>query len=648
MIYCSPSTLLRLLIGFSFCRPSIAELRVSFKTTHASPCAGFGFLIQQDMEHALFPSWPATAPALIDVAAGRAPADTVIRGGVWVNVHTREALPNHDIAIKHGRVACVVPDASHCIGPKTEIIDANGRYMIPGLCDGHMHIESGMLTPAEFAAAVIPHGTTSMFTDPHEIANVLGLAGVRLMHDEALMQPVNIWTQMPSCAPSAPGMETTGYEISAEDVAEAMTWPGIIGLGEMMNFPGVAAADPQMLAEIAATQHAGKTVGGHYASPDLGRDFAAYVAGGPADDHEGTSEADAIARMRQGMRSMIRLGSAWFDVESQITAITEKGLDPRNMILCTDDCHSGTLVNDGHMNRVVRHAIDCGCDPLVALQMATLNTATHFGLEREVGSITPGRRADIILTSDLRALPIEQVIARGQTVAKNGVLTATCPHLDWPDAVRSTVHLGKTLSADDFTIHAPEGRNSVTANVIGVVENQAPTKALKRDLPVTNGKVENHGDTCQIALVERHQATGGVTNALVAGFGYEGPMAMASTVAHDSHHMIVVGTDRTQMALAANRLAEVGGGITIWRGGSELALVELPIAGLMSDSPAHDVAASADRMVQAMVDCGCTLNNAYMQHSLLALVVIPELRISDLGLVDVRNFEFIPVLEPTT
>lgn len=595
-----------------------------------------------------FPSWPDTASELIEVAAGRAPADTVIRQGKWVNVHTREVLDDHDIAIKSGRIAYVGPDASYCTGPDTEVIEANGRYMMPGLCDAHMHIESGMLTPAEFARAVIPHGTTTMFTDPHEIANVLGLEGVRLMHDEALLQPVNIFTQMPSCAPSAPGLETTGYEISAEDVAEAMSWPGIIGLGEMMNFPGVANGDPKMLAEIAATQRAGKTVGGHYASPDLGPDFAAYVAGGPADDHEGTCEADAIARMRQGMRAMVRLGSAWYDVEAQITAITEKGLDPRNFILCTDDCHSGTLVHDGHMNRVVRHAIDCGCDPLVAIQMATINTATHFGLERELGSITPGRRADVILTSDLRKLPIELVIARGQIIAEAGSIKADCPHLDWPDSARGTVHLGHELTGKDFEIKAPDGANAVTANVIGMVENQAPTKALKAELPVRDGLVEGDGETCQIALVERHRATGGVTNAFVSGFGYQGKMAMASTVAHDSHHMIVVGTDREQMALAANRLAEVGGGVTIFRDGKELALVELPIAGLMSDSPATEVAAKAQKLGEAMEACGCSLNNAYMQHSLLALVVIPELRISDLGLVDVRTFEMIPVIEPQT
>ncbi|MEL6420195.1 MAG: adenine deaminase [Pseudomonadota bacterium] len=600
------------------------------------------------MDYDPFPTWADVAPDLIETASGRAPADLVITGGIWVNVHTREALPGFDIAVRHGRIACVVPDSSAQIGPETQVIEAKGRYMIPGLCDGHMHIESGMLTPAEFARAVMPHGTTTMFTDPHEIANVLGIDGVRMMHDEAMMQPVNIFTQMPSCAPSAPGMETTGFEITADDVAEAMQWSGIIGLGEMMNYPGVAAADPKMLAEIAATQRAGKTVGGHYASPDLGADFAAYVAGGPADDHEGTSEADAIARTRQGMRAMLRLGSAWYDVEAQITAITEKGLDPRNFILCTDDCHSGTLVNDGHMNRVVRHAIVCGCDPLIALQMATVNTATHFGLERELGSLTPGRRADVILTSDLRELPIEHVIARGKTVAVDGALRVDCPHYDWPDRARKTVNLARALASNDFVVKAPGGANAVTANVIGVVENQAPTKALKATLPVVDGCVEGADGVCHIALVERHKATGEVKNAFVSGFGYQGSMAMASTVAHDSHHMIVVGTDREQMALAANRLAEVGGGVTVFADGKELALVELPIAGLMSDQPAREVAAKADQMVEAMKQCGCTLNNAYMQHSLLALVVIPELRISDLGLVDVRSFEFIPVLEPSS
>ena len=598
----------------------------------------------------LIKSWAEVAPQLVAVAAGRAHADLVIRGGNLVNVQSREVLDGWQVAIVEGRFAYVGPNADHTIGPDTRVIDAQGRYLIPGLCDGHMHIESGMLTPAEFARAVIPHGTTTMFTDPHEIANVLGLQGVRLMHDEALMQPVNIYTQMPSCAPSAPGLETTGFEISANDVAEAMAWPGIIGLGEMMNFPGVINGDPQMLAEMAATMNAGKTVGGHYASPDKGIAFSAYVAGGAADDHEGTAEADAIARVRLGMKSMMRLGSAWYDVETQITAVTEKGLDPRNFILCTDDSHSGTLVNDGHMNRVVRHAIACGCDPLVALQMATINTATHFGLERELGSIAPGRRADLILTSDLEKLPIEMVIARGETIAKDGNCLVDCPHLEWPDTARKTVHLGKSLAAMDFEIAAPEGANQVKAKVIGVVENQAPTKALTAELAVVDGTVQTDesNDVSQIALVERHRATGDVVNGFVSGFGYKGRMAIASTVAHDSHHMIVVGTSREEMALAANRLGEVGGGVTVWKDGKELSLVELPIAGLMSDRPAKEVAAHADQMVAAMATCGCTLNNAYMQHSLLALVVIPEIRISDMGIVDVTKFELTELFEDAT
>ncbi len=592
------------------------------------------------------PSRSQATPRLIAVAAGREPADLVLRGGIWVNVHSRETLRGQDIAITEGRFAYCGPDASHCVGPETQVIDADGMFMVPGLCDGHMHIESGMLTPAEFARAVIPHGTTTMFTDPHEIANVLGLRGVRLMHDEAMIQPINIFTQMPSCAPSAPGLETTGFEIKPEDVAEAMVWPGIVGLGEMMNFPGVIAGDTKMLAEIAATQTAGKTVGGHYASPDLGPAFHAYAAGGPEDDHEGTRETDAMARIRQGMCAMLRLGSAWYDVEKQITVVTERHLDSRNVILCTDDCHSGTLVNDGHMNRVVRHAIECGCAPLVALQMATINTATHFALERELGSIAPGRRADLFLTSDLNTLPVHRVIARGQTVALEGEMLVDCPHLDWPADTRNTVHLCRPLKAGDFVIRAPKGASGVTARVIGVVENQAPTEALTVELQVRDGAIasDEAKDVCRIALVERHRATGGVTNAFVSGFGYTGRMAIASTVAHDSHHMIVVGTSRDDMARAANRLGEVGGGITVWRDGQEVALVELPIAGLMSDERAPLVVAKARKMTEAMRACGCRLNNAFMQHSLLALVVIPELRISDMGLIDVTKFEITDLL----
>ena len=590
-------------------------------------------------------SWPDTAARLIAVAMGRDAADTVIRNGRWVNVHSGEIIAGTDIAIASGRFAYVGPSAAHCIGKATKVIDAEGRYLVPGLCDAHMHVESGMVTVTEFARAVIPHGTTSMFIDPHEIANVLGLPGVRLMHDEAMAMPVNVFVQMPSCVPSAPGLENPGATLGPEDVREAMQWPNIIGLGEMMNFPGVIAGDEKMLAEIAATQNAGKTVGGHYASPDLGNAFHAYVAGGPADDHEGTRAEDAVARVRQGMRAMLRLGSAWYDVAAQIKAVTEQGLDPRNFVLCTDDSHSGTLVNEGHMNRVVRHAIAQGLKPITAIQMATLNAAQHFGLERELGSITPGRRADLILTSDITTLPIELVIARGVVMAENGRLTAEIPAYKYPDAALHTMNMKRALTARDFDVVAPQGRNQVDVRVIGVIENQAPTRALQKTLKVESGLVEmdRAADVCQIALVERHKATGKVVNAFVSGFGYNKDCALASTVAHDSHHMIVVGTNKEDMAQAANILKEIGGGLVLVSEGRELARIEMPIAGLMSAERAEIVAAKAGRLVAAMKSCGCNLNNANMQHSLLALVVIPELRISDEGLIDVTTFRKVDV-----
>ena len=402
--------------------------------------------------------WAEVAPLLVDVATGRRPADLVVRNGRWVNVHSGEVIPGTDLAIIAGRFAYCGPNASHAIGKGTKVVDAGGRYLVPGLCDGHMHVESGMVTVTEFCRAVIPHGTTSMFIDPHEIANVLGLEGVRLMHDEAFAAPVNVYVEMPSCVPSAPGLENAGAELGVKDVAEAMGWPNIIGLGEVMNFPGVVANDPVMSGEIAATLKAGKTVGGHYASPDLGLPFHGYVAGGAADDHEGTRVEDAIARVRQGMKAMLRLGSAWFDVATQIKAVTEEGIDPRNFILCTDDCHSGTLIHEGHMDRVVRHAIAQGLKPVTAIQMATLNTAEHFGLAREIGSIAPGRLADFLIVSDLPALVIDEVYARGVKLAKSGKLEADIPAYAYPANAKKTMKLGKKLKAQGFRHRLAEGR----------------------------------------------------------------------------------------------------------------------------------------------------------------------------------------------
>jgi len=586
--------------------------------------------------------------ALVDVAMGRTHASLVIRGGKWVSVQSGEVIPDTDIAIVEGHIAFVGRDASHTIGKKTKVIEAKGHYLVPGLIDAHMHVESGMVTVTEFVRAVAVRGTTGMFIDPHEIANVFGLKGVKLMVDEAQKQPIHVWVQMPSCVPSSPGFETSGSSIGPQEVAEAMKWKGIIGLGEMMNFPGVFMGDKKLLDEMSATHAAGKTIGGHYASPDLGLPFHGYVAGGAEDDHEGTRIEDAVARVRQGMKAMLRYGSAWHDVASQVKAITEKKLDSRRFILCTDDSHAETLTQDGHMDRVLRHAIDEGLDPMTALQMMTINAAEHFGLTKEIGMIAPGRWGDVLLVEDLMNFKAELVIARGQVIAEGGEWQVKLPVVKYPKWASKSVHLKRNLKAEDFTLRTRAGNgSSVEAHVIGVIENQAPTRHLREQVTVENGEIrmDLNRDLAKIALVERHRGTGGVTVGLVSGFGLNVKCAIGSTVAHDSHHMIVVGTDDECMAMAANELAKVGGGQIVVKDGKVIGQVELHIAGLMSTECADIVAKKAATVLNGFVECGCVLNNPNMQLSLLGLVVIPELRISDRGLVDVTNFDFISVLD---
>ncbi len=600
------------------------------------------------------PSSTKLTRALVNVAMGRVPADLVIRNGQWVSVQSGEIIPKADIAISGGRVAYVGEDASHTVGKKTKVIEANGRYLVPGLLDGHMHVESGMVTVTEFVRAVAVRGTTGMFVDPHEIANVFGLRGVKLMVDEAQKQPIHVWVQMPSCVPSAPGLETPGASIGPKEVATAMKWKGIIGLGEMMNFPGVFMGDKKMLDEMSLTHAAGKTIGGHYASPDLGIPFHGYAAGGAEDDHEGTRLEDAVARVRQGMKAMLRYGSSWLDVASQVGAITKLGLDSRHFILVTDDSHAGTLTGEGHMDRVLRHAIEQGLPPMTAIQMMTINTAEHFGVSKEMGMIAPGRWADVVLVQDLKNFKADVVIAKGQVIAEKGEWKVGLPRVSYPAWVKNSVKLKRKLEAEDFRLASPSplkgegrGEGKVKANVIGIIENHAGTRHLTFDLQPVNGEIKADvtRDLAKIALVERHKGTGGITVGLVSGFGFTTKCAIASTVAHDSHHMIVVGTDDASMALAGNTLARSGGGQVVVLGDEVVGLVELKIAGLMSTEKADVVARKAESILDGFKMCGCELNNPNMQLSLLALVVIPELRISDKGLVDVTRFDFIPVLE---
>ncbi len=584
---------------------------------------------------------------LVDCAMGRRPADLVIRQGQWVAVQTGEVVPHTDVAVLGGRIAYIGDEATHCIGPDTQVVEARGRFLVPGLIEGHVHVESSMLTVTEFVRAIAPHGTTGVIIDPHEMANVFGLRGVRMMLDEASLQPISLWVEVPSCVPSAPGLETPGASLSPEEVAEALSWEGVIGLGEVMDYNGVTANTPKMRAEIDAARKLGKVVSGHYPALDLGRPFHAYVAGGVDDDHEGTRKEDAIARARQGMRPMLRYGSGWQDVAAQVRAITEDGLDPRHFVLVTDDAHAETLVREGHMDRVVRHAIASGLPAITAIQMATLNPAEHFGLSHAVGQLAPGRRADILLATDLESMVVETVYAAGKAIAHEGAwITPLEPRPIAPE-FGDSVHLGRALTAQDFRV-ASQGNPSTLANVIGIVENQAPTEWLKKTIPVAVGgaQMDAGQDVAKVAVVDRHHGSGRLQTAFVSGFGLGARCAVASTVAHDSHNLVVVGTDEEQMARAANALAESGGGMLVIRNGQVLACVELPLGGLMSNKPAAQVAAAAESVLAAFRACGCRLNNPNMQLTLLGLAVIPRLRLTDLGLVDVEKGAFVPVVSP--
>lgn len=586
-------------------------------------------------------SWADVTRRLVAVASGRRPADLVIRNGRWVNVSSGEILPGTDVAILGDRIAYCGPDAGPAIGPDTHVIDAAGRYLVPGLLDAHVHIESSMLTPTEFARAVLPRGTTGVFADPHEIANVLGLRGVKLFLDEAHGLPLKVFLQVPSCVPAVRGLDTPGAEIGPAEVDEALAWPGVIGLGEVMDYRGVVAGEEEVHAKIAAALGAGKVVGGHYASPDLGRPFHAYAAGGPADCHEGTRAADAVARVRQGMRAILRQGSAWRDLAEGLRAVTELGLNPRHVLIATDDRDAETLLGKGHMDDVVRIAIAAGVAPVVAIAMATLNTAEHFGVDRDVGAIAPGRIADLLIVSDLERFTVDTVVASGRVVAEGGALRVRFPPFPYPDWAQGTVRLARPLSPADCAIRAPVDEGEVEVRVIELVEHQAPTREGRVRLPVWDGQVEVGPGVARVAVVERHQGSGRIGQGLLVGLGLEPGCAVASTVAHDSHHLLIVGTDPAAMAQAGNTVAEAGGGIGVVRGQQVLAFLPLPIAGILSDREAAEVAAGLAAVRGALHGCGVRLADALMTLSLLALPVIPALRVTDRGLVDVERGEIV-------
>ncbi len=578
---------------------------------------------------------------LVEVAMGRRFADTVIKNTKLVNVVTREILENIDIAIYSGRIA-LVGDASHTIGEGTNIVDASGLYAVPGFMDGHMHIESSMMNVCEFAKAVVPCGTTTVFADPHEIANVFGTKGVKLMIEDSKKVPLRCQIAMPSCVPAVSFFEDSGATISSLDVKEFMEYDEVCGLGELMNFPGVLNGDENMHQEIYATLDSKKIITGHYSMPETGRGLNAYIASGVRCCHESTRKEDGLAKMRLGMYLQIREGSAWHDLKEVVKSITENKLDTRYATLISDDTHPDTLINEGHLDHIVRVAIGEGVDPITAIQMVTINVAQCFKKDDDLGIIAPGRLADILLISDLEKIDIKKVFIEGKIVAENKKPLFEFEKTNYKDWVKNSVKLVKPLTPEDFKIEAPKDKQGfVKTRVMEIIEVKVGTYAREIDLKIENGFInaDLSQDVIKVAVIERHKMTGTMGKGFVKGFGLkEG--AVASTVAHDAHNLLVVGLNDEDMALAANTLADVGGGMVAVKNGKVIALLELPIAGLMCDKDVEYVAKKVKDLDNAWKELGCLLHSPFMTMALISLAVLPELRLTNRGLIDTINYKF--------
>jgi adenine deaminase len=573
---------------------------------------------------------------LTAVCMGREPADVVVRSGRIVNVHTREILDGADVAIAHGRVA-MFGDAGHTIGPDTETIDADGAYLVPGLVDTHLHVESVMVTITRFAEAVLPLGTTTAFIDNHEMANVFGLEGMRWMLEEGRTLPLKVFLAVPSCVPALPGFEDAGATFGPEEIREALGWEGVAGLGEVMNMPGVIEGDESVHAEISATLEQGKPVTGHWSLAGV-RDhrLQAYIAAGVDSCHETTSREDALAKLRAGMWVQFREGSTFRDVEALAGVLTEDGVDPRHCLLVTDDVLPTTIVSDGHMDRVLRHAIAAGIDPLVAVQMATLNGAEYFGMRHDLGSIAPGRLADILFVEDLNDFRPHLVLADGREPGE-------LPAYEYPPEAYRSIRLGHLLAESDLRVEAP--RESARVRAIGVASGRVTTEHLVVELPVVGGEVpaSADADVAKLASIERHGGPGTIGLGFAKGLGLRSG-AVASTIAHDNHNLLVAGMSDHDMIFAVDRLVEAGGGMIAVDDSAVLALVELPIAGLMSDRPVAEVAAQTLALEEAYRQLGSPVENPAMIFSFLSLGVIPALRLTNRGLVDAETFELVPRL----
>jgi adenine deaminase len=561
----------------------------------------------------------------IMAARGLIPADLVLRNGRVINVFSG-TIEHTDVAIWQDTIVGL---GSGYNGHHE--IDLNGLYLSPGFIDSHVHIESSMVQVPQFARAVVPLGTTSVVTDPHEIANVLGHEGIRFMMESSKYNPLNVFFMLSSCVPSS-DLETAGSELRAFDLFPLLREKWVVGLAEMMNYPGVLQGAPEVMDKIKIVGE--KRIDGH--APGLtGKDLNAYIAAGVESDHECTTVEEAAEKLERGMVIMMREGSGTKNLLDLLPLVTEK--NERYCLLCTDDRHPHDILEQGHMNYLIKLAIQHGLDPMSAIRMATLNAAEYFRLSR-LGAIAPGRLADMVAFDDLQSFRIRQVYKSGQQVAVDGQ-----PIYDMPDrrssTVRSSVNI-KWLEGDEFTIPAGGPR----AHVIGLVPDQIVTRDLLLDSPVQDGVVisDVERDILRVYVVERHRATGHVGKGLVQGFGLKRG-AFATSIGHDSHNILVVGVDDEDIFKAVTTINKMGGGIAVVQGGDVKCRLPLPIAGLMSDQPLEIVSSELKHINTTLQSLGVTVEDPLMMLSFLALPVIPKLKLTDLGLVDVETFQHIPL-----
>jgi adenine deaminase len=564
----------------------------------------------------------------ISVASGKEPADTVVKNGRIIDVFNGEIIEG-DVAIVDGYFAGIGEYEGN------QVVDANGRYVVPAFIDGHVHIESSLVTPSEFAKVLLPHGVTTVIADPHEIANVLGTTGIQYMLDSSENLPFDIFIMLPSCVP-ATSFENSGAILTADKLKPFYQHPRVLGLAEVMNFPAVLHAEEDMLSKISDAKQFGKKVDGHAAGL-FGSDLNVYMAAGIRTDHESTTTVEAKERLKSGMYLMIREGTVAKDLKKLIPAVNE--YNSRRCLFVTDDKHLDDLVLEGSIDYNVRLAIDEGLSPITAIQMATINAAECFGLE-DKGAIAAGYKADFSIVDNLETVRITDVYKDGIAVVLDGKLMFDCSNSQ-KDFLGESVHFD-SITEHHLDIHL----SSKKANIIEIIPNSLITRHIVEEVDMCSQGLFQPSivaDQLKLAVIERHHMTKQIGLGIVKGMGLQDG-AIATTIAHDSHNLIIAGTNDEDMVLAANTIKEMQGGLVVIRQGQIIASLDLPIAGLISDRPYQEVFLSLNNLHQALEELGANDQfNPFLTLSFLALPVIPELKLTDKGLFKVSTFEHINI-----